>query len=114
RIAAHSPWSGLTSLTVMKVSRASAAQRVGRAGRTGPGRALRLYGKHDHDARPAHLAPEIERLDLAGTVLDLRAAGIDPHDLHWLDPPPPSSLGAAAQLLRRLDCVEPSITGSGR
>jgi ATP-dependent helicase HrpB len=99
----------------MKVSRASAAQRAGRAGRTGPGRALRLYGKHDHDARPEHHAPEIERLDLAGTVLELRAAGIDPADLPWVDPPPAPALGAANTLLRRLGCVESgAITEMGR
>ncbi|HUJ24584.1 MAG TPA: helicase-related protein, partial [Myxococcales bacterium] len=59
RIASHSPWSGLPALNVGKVSRASAVQRAGRAGRTGPGRALRLYTKHDFDARPDHHAPEI-------------------------------------------------------
>ena len=116
RIAAHSPWSGLTSLQVMKVSRASAAQRAGRAGRTGPGRALRLYSKRDHDARPEHHPPEIERLDLAGTVLDLRAAGIDPAQLPWVDAPPPSSLGTAEALLRRIGALDDSgqITELGR
>ena len=61
RIASHSPWSGLPSLELRKVSRASAAQRAGRAGRQGPGRALRLYTRHDHDARPEFETPEIER-----------------------------------------------------
>ncbi|MFL5312088.1 MAG: helicase-related protein, partial [Myxococcales bacterium] len=64
RIPAHSPWSGLPSLQVAKISRASAAQRAGRAGRTAPGRALRLYSRADHDARPEHLSPEVRRLDL--------------------------------------------------
>src|SRR5213075_2239962 len=60
RVAAHSPWSGLPSLTVAKISRASAAQRAGRAGRLGPGRAVRLYTRHDLDTRPEHHPPEIE------------------------------------------------------
>src|SRR5262249_51955172 len=92
RCAGHSPWSGLPSLGVGKISRASAVQRAGRSGRTGPGRALRLYTKHDFEARPDHHPPEIERLDLASLLLDLRAAEIDPDSLHWLDPPPPSAL----------------------
>ncbi len=106
RIAAHSPWSGLPSLTVQKISRASAQQRAGRAGRTAPGRALRLYTRHDYDARPEHHAPEIERLDLASTLLDLRAAGLDPERLPWLDPPPPGALQTATALLRRLGLID--------
>ena len=106
RIASHSRWSGLSSLEVGKISQASAAQRAGRAGRTAPGRAIRLYTRHDHDARPDHHPPEIERLDLAGTVLELRAAGIEPGALPWLDPPPPASLQAADELLRRIGAVD--------
>ena len=116
RIAAHSTWSGLPSLTVQKISRASAQQRAGRAGRTAPGRALRLYTRHDYDARPEHHAPEIERLDLAGTLLDLRAAGLDPERLPWLDPPPPGALQTATALLRRLGLIDAqgAATGLGR
>src|SRR5207237_10170535 len=68
RIPTHSPWSGLPSLEVAKISRASAAQRAGRAGRTAPGRAVRLYTRADHDARPEHLAPEVRPLDLAAVA----------------------------------------------
>ncbi|HEY6911332.1 MAG TPA: ATP-dependent helicase HrpB [Myxococcales bacterium] len=106
RIAAHSPWSGLPSLTVAKISRASAVQRAGRAGRLGPGRALRLYTRHDFEARPEHHPPEIERLDLAATVLELRAANFDPEALPWLDPPPQGALQAATRLLRRLGALD--------
>ncbi|HET7786672.1 MAG TPA: ATP-dependent helicase HrpB [Myxococcales bacterium] len=106
RIAAHSPWSGLPSLTVAKISRASAIQRAGRAGRLAPGRALRLYTRHDFESRPDHHPPEIERLDLAATVLELRAANLDPEALPWLDPPPPAALQAADRLLRRLGALD--------
>jgi ATP-dependent helicase HrpB len=51
RIASHSPWSGLSRLAVGKISQASAIQRAGRAGRTAPGRALRLYPRHDFESR---------------------------------------------------------------
>jgi ATP-dependent helicase HrpB len=116
RIAGHSPWTGLSTLSVEKISRAAAEQRAGCAGRTAPGRALRLYTRHDHDARPAHLAPEIERLDLAETVLELSAAGISPRALPWLDAPPELSLQAALALLARLGALakDGSITPLGR
>ena len=116
RVASHSQWSGLSTLRVANISRASAIQRAGRAGRTGPGRALRLYTRLDFEQRADHHPPEILRADLAGTVLELRAAGIDPAALPWLDEPPPAALAAAEQLLRRLGAVdrEGRITGTGR
>ncbi len=105
RVASHSPWSGLPKLEVRKVSRASAAQRAGRAGRTRPGRALRLYTRHDHDARPEFDLPEILREDLAETVLSL--AGLGALDgFEWFEPPPAAALEAAAALLRRLGALD--------
>jgi len=93
-------------LNVARISRASAAQRAGRAGRLGPGRTLRLYTRHDFDSRPEHHAPEIERLDLAGLLLELRAASLDPGSLPWLDRPPPAALQVAADLLRRIGALD--------
>jgi ATP-dependent helicase HrpB len=105
RVASHSPWSGLPTLEVRRVSRASAAQRAGRAGRTGPGRALRLYTRHDHDTRPEHEVPEILREDLSETLLAVAAAGAGP-ELEWLDPPPRASWEAARALLSRLGAID--------
>jgi ATP-dependent helicase HrpB len=115
RVASHSPWSGLPTLEVRKVSRASAAQRAGRAGRTGPGRALRLYTRHDHDARPEHDLPEILREDLSETMLAVAAAGV-PAGLEWLDPPPAAAWEAARALLLRLGAIDGAgaLTGLGR
>jgi ATP-dependent helicase HrpB len=114
RVASHSPWSGLPRLELRKVSRASATQRAGRAGRTAPGRALRLYTRHDHDARPAHDPPEIQRLDLADTLLALASLGIG--ELEWLDAPPAPALEAARALLADLGALEPggAVTERGR
>ncbi|WP_041448118.1 ATP-dependent helicase C-terminal domain-containing protein [Anaeromyxobacter sp. Fw109-5] len=115
RVASHSPWSGLPTLEVRKVSRASAAQRAGRAGRTRPGRALRLYTRHDHDTRPEFEVPEILREDLAETLLAasaLEAGG----RIDWLEPPPPAALEVARALLLRLGALDRggAITGLGR
>ena len=116
RVASHSQWSGLPTLRVANISRASAIQRAGRAGRTAPGRALRLYTRLDFEQRADHHPPEILRADLAATVLELRAAGIDPAALPWLDEPPPAALAAAQQLLQRLGAVDRQgrITDTGR
>src|SRR2546423_9005766 len=58
RIAASSPWSGLPTLALSRISQSSAIQRAGRAGRTRPGRAYRLYTRHDFDQRRRHDLPE--------------------------------------------------------
>jgi ATP-dependent helicase HrpB len=117
RVAAHSPWSGLPALRVEKISRASATQRAGRAGRTRAGRCLRLYTKADHDARPEHDVPEIRRLDLAQTFLELGAQfGPEARAMEWLEAPPEIAVRAAVDLLARLGATEPdgTVTPTGR
>lgn len=104
RVARHAPWSGLPTTAIEKTSRASATQRAGRAGRTRPGRALRLYTKADHDARPEHDTPEIQRVDLAQTLLELHVSPLG-RELVWLDPPKADAVAAAESLLGRLGAV---------
>ncbi len=104
RVASQAPWSGFPRLRVEKISRASATQRAGRAGRTRPGRCLRLYTRADFESRPPHDAPEIRRLDLAQTWLELAAMGAE--DLPWLEPPPEANVRAARELLRRLGALD--------
>lgn len=112
RVARYDPNRGINTLLIEKVSRASADQRAGRAGRTAPGVCLRLWTERDHTQRPANEQPEIRRLDMAETVLSLKAAGVD--DLatfRWMDPPEEKSVARAEQLLRDLGAVD---TQSGR
>jgi len=116
RMATHSPWTGLPALAVARISRASAEQRAGRAGRTRPGRALRLYTRHDFDQRPAFDVPEIARADLAELAMTLAALGVhDAADLEWLEPPPAAAWGAARGLLAELGAVDGAgLTAVGR
>lgn len=105
RVLTHSPWSGLSRLAVEKISQASAIQRAGRAGRTGPGLAIRLFPESDFVRRPSQASPEIVRADLTQFLLQLAAADLSPADLLWLDPPPPSALDHARDLLVRLRAI---------
>jgi ATP-dependent helicase HrpB len=129
RIASQAPWSGLPRVRVEKVSRASAVQRAGRAGRTQPGRCLRLYTRADFEARPEHETPEIHRLDLAQTRLEIAALGSaigarrppDPRepgtlDLPWFERPPEAHVRAAEGLLGRMGALDTAgaITETGR
>jgi ATP-dependent helicase HrpB len=116
RVARSSPWTGLPTLELAKVSRASATQRAGRAGRTRPGTCLRLYTKHDHDARPDHDAPEIARVDLAETVLLLLCLGEDPRAFPFFEAPGAASIDAAESLLEKLGALGAGgrVTALGR
>lgn len=69
---------------------AQAKQRAGRAGRTGPGKCYRLYTERAYrDEMMATNVPEIQRTNLASTVLQLKAMGInDLLSFDFMDPPP--------------------------
>jgi ATP-dependent helicase HrpB len=116
RMAAHSAWTGLSTLTTAKVSRASATQRAGRAGRTREGHVLRLYTLGDFQTRPEFDAPAIARSDLSEAVLMLAGAGVRASDVRFLTPPPEQSLGAASSLLVALGALDDTgaLTPIGR
>jgi ATP-dependent helicase HrpB len=117
REASFDPRRGIDTLLVRKISRASAEQRAGRAGRTGPGRVFRLWSESEHARREAFDAPEVRRVDLAETVLLLKAAGVEEvRGFRWLDAPLEESLRRAESLLRDLGAVDAAgaLTAEGR
>ncbi|HEX9189578.1 MAG TPA: ATP-dependent helicase HrpB [Vicinamibacteria bacterium] len=94
---------GLDRLELERIPADSAEQRAGRAGRTGPGRVVRLWDARLR-LRPRR-EPEIERVDLAGPLLDVLAWGGDPLGFEWFEAPPADRLAAAQALLERLGAV---------
>ncbi|MCB0965731.1 MAG: ATP-dependent helicase HrpB [Ilumatobacter sp.] len=107
---------GMTRLTTISTSRASAEQRAGRAGRVEPGACYRLWSKIEHGSRPAHRAPEITEVDLAGLALELAAWGTTASDLAFLTPPPRQAMRTADELLLDLEAVDTDgrLTDVGR
>jgi ATP-dependent helicase HrpB len=117
RVARYDPNRGINTLLIEKISAASAAQRAGRAGRTSPGLCVRLWTERDHMRRPLRELSEIKRLDLAETLLSLKAAGVgDLQAFRWIEPPEPQTLARAETLLRDLGALdgEGEITPIGR
>ncbi len=98
-------------LVTEQISLDSADQRAGRAGRTGPGRATRLWDER-LILRP-HREPEVRRVDLASTVLDIIAWGGDPLTFGWYERPPEHRIVSAIELLRRLGAIDPRLTSLG-
>lgn len=99
---------GMDSLTVTPISQASARQRAGRAGRTGPGKCFRLYTEDAFKKEMlATSLPEIQRTNLASTVLLLKAMGInDLINFEFMDPPPLQALVSALERLYNLGCLD--------
>jgi ATP-dependent helicase HrpB len=119
RVPRFDPYRGIDTLLIETISRASADQRAGRAGRTAPGRCLRLWTEAEHRERPRQTAPEIQRVDLAETVLALKAGGTggtaepatgdplaDVRAFPWLDPPGDRQLERAGRLLTDLGAMD--------
>ncbi len=110
----YDPASGLDRLELGPISRSSARQRCGRAGRTAPGTCWQLWTAHDEQARPQDDTAEIERVDLAGAVLQLIAWGETRlQSFAWFEAPPAASLERAHTLLERLGAISNSGDGGG-
>lgn len=118
RVARFDPYRGIDTLLIERISKASAEQRAGRAGRTAPGVCVRLWTERDQAEKAARDVPEIRRVDLAETVLMLKAAGhADAAAFPWFEPPEPKSLQRAVTLLQDLGAVDErtgAITATGR
>lgn len=107
RVPRFDPRRGLDRLELTRISQASATQRAGRAGRTQAGRCVRLWTSNEQAAMEAFEAPEIRRVDLAPTVLSLRAWGTnDPRTFGWFDPPDEATLTQAERLLAMLEAID--------
>ncbi len=101
------PNSGLNRLDLRPISRASADQRAGRAGRQQPGICVRLWSEPSQRARPEQTEPEIRRVDLTGSVLQLKAWGeADLLAFPWFEPPRVESIAQAEHVLRRLEAID--------
>jgi ATP-dependent helicase HrpB len=100
KVARYDAERAIDSLDLERISQDSADQRAGRAGREGPGVVRRLWNARDR-LRP-HRQPEIGRVDLSATVLDVIAWGGDPYRLDWFERPRDGRVAAAVALLDRI------------
>ncbi|KAI8051663.1 P-loop containing nucleoside triphosphate hydrolase protein [Syncephalis plumigaleata] len=105
---AYDPKLGMDSLVVTPISQAQARQRMGRAGRTGPGKCFRLYTEaaYRNEMLPNSI-PDIQRTNLAMTVLELKAMGVnDLLRFDFMDPPPIQTLITAMERLYALGALD--------
>ncbi|KAF9921590.1 DEAH-box ATP-dependent RNA helicase prp22 [Linnemannia zychae] len=95
---------GMDSLIITPTSKAQACQRMGRVGWTGLGRCHRLYIEAAYIYKiMLYPVPEIQRTNLAITVLALQGMGInDLINFDFMDPPPIDAFDDSEGLLTRL------------
>lgn len=90
KLKVYNPKMRMDTLQITPISQANASQRAGRAGRTGPGRAFHLYTERAYKEEfYVQTIPEIQRTNLANTVLQLKSLGVrDLLSFDFMDPPP--------------------------
>ncbi|KAI8444418.1 adenosinetriphosphatase [Phakopsora pachyrhizi] len=118
KLKVYNPRVGMDALQITPISQANANQRSGRAGRTGSGTCYRLYTEQAfRDELFPNTIPEIQRTNLANTVLLLKSLGVkNLLDFNFMDPPPQENiLNSMYQLwtLGALDNVG-DLTSHGR
>jgi len=103
----YDPERRMESLVVVPVSKVAAQQRAGRAGRTAPGKCFRLYDRESYGRMMQETVPEIQRTNLANTVLYLKLLGIrDVLGFDYLDPPDEDALLDALEQLVLLGAID--------
>ncbi|KAG1725582.1 pre-mRNA splicing factor [Suillus paluster] len=94
KLKVYNPKVGMDALQITPVSQANANQRTGRAGRTGSGFCYRLYTEmaFRNEMFP-NTIPEIQRTNLANTVLLLKSLGVkNLLEFDFMDPPPQANI----------------------
>ena len=97
----------MDALQITPISQANANQRTGRAGRTGSGYCYRLYTEMAYrNEMFENTIPEIQRTNLANTVLLLKSLGVVRISLEFdfMDPPPQVSIRLPSEFSARLSC----------
>ncbi|KAF9200382.1 hypothetical protein BGZ49_009397 [Haplosporangium sp. Z 27] len=108
KIRAYNPKTGMETLTTTMISQAAADQRAGRAGRIRSGKAYRLYTESIflREMRPASV-PEIQRSNLSGMILQLKALGIENVlRFDFMTSPPAEMMSKALELLYSLKALD--------
>lgn len=98
--------SNLDILKVVRISQAQCWQRCGRAGRDAEGTCYRTYTKDELESFEKMPKPEILRSNIAATVLQLLALGIDCKTFDFLDKPSPEAIDKAYKQLQLLGAIK--------
>ena len=107
KLPAYNHECGIEALLVIPESQASANQRAGRAGRVRSGKAFRLFPEEQFERLPEQTVPEMQRSDMAGVILKLKALGINNVlRFDFLDSPPAQNMIRGLEILYGLGAID--------
>lgn len=108
KLKVYNPRMGMDALQITPISQANSNQRSGRAGRTGAGIAYRLYTEMAfRNELYVQTIPEIQRTNLANTILLLKSLGVkDLLNFDFMDPPPEDTIMSSLFDLWTLGAVD--------
>lgn len=118
RRSGFAPWSGMPTLEFHKTSKASSIQRAGRAGRIEAGIVYQLFDENDFNLRESFTPPEVQRIELSKTVLDLclllKYQEKKISEFNWFESPNDKNYDYAINLLELLNALKnDAITTQG-
>ncbi|KAL6256792.1 hypothetical protein P5V15_011732 [Pogonomyrmex californicus] len=97
----YDPLCKMQRLKEFWISKASAEQRKGRAGRTGPGICYRIYSEEEYKILERYSTPELQRVPLDSSLLQMIAMGLpDARKFPFIEPPPANSIENAILSLK--------------
>lgn len=99
----------------MPIAKAQANQRAGRSGRESAGKCFRLYTEDSFSCLSNVSIPDIQRVNIAQVILQLKSIGIQsPLKFPYLSPPSKESLRNALEILLNLGAFDTNqnLTGS--
>src|SRR5260221_7140979 len=111
KLKVYNPKVGMDALQITPISQANSNQRTGRAGRTGNGYCYRLYTEMAYrNEFFENTIPEIQRTNLANTVLLLKSLGVkNLLEFDFMDPPPQVSIRFPNGFKVRLSCFRRTL-----
>lgn len=108
-LARHEVWnpsSGLSILEDTKIAKSNAIQRAGRAAREASGLCIRLYSKHDFEARVEGVSAELHRMPLESACLTLAAMKAE---YEWFELPNQARWNQANSRLQSLGALDEKL-----
>ena len=104
----YNPRTKSESLLISPISKANALQRAGRAGRTQRGKCYRLYTKISFEKDlEDHSIPEILRVELSSTIINLKTIGIkNIVNFDFIDPPSVETVLRSLEILVNIGAID--------